>query len=172
MAVTKKKTLKRKPKAKLTKPEPVVEVEEVEPKEGMNIKSERENLYKSWKRLVKIAEALLTQAEIDPLSIKASMMSTIVRVLSQSGKVISDYEAHLKRTEAEPVIDEETGEEQMSAEDEAMLAEFNRREALTEEERIAEHLAEHAKLMANPPKKADSEFTDSELSDGLNFRRD
>jgi hypothetical protein len=169
---------KRKPRAKVTKPKEQVvpEIPEeskmpADTKEGMNIKAERENLYKSWKRLVTIANTLLTQAEADPLSVKAAMMAQIVRVLSQSGKILDDYEKHLRKVEEEPVIDEETGEEVNTPEEEAMMAEWNRREALTEEERRAEDMAEHARLMANPPKRDDSESTDDGLTHGLNFKR-
>ena len=85
--------------------------EEHEQKNEIDLKARREELYDAWQRLFNLANSLLAQAEEDITSVRASMMQQIIRVLSNSGKILDDMEKWQKKVEEEPEIDEETGEE-------------------------------------------------------------
>jgi hypothetical protein len=149
----KKKAPKRKAKGKVV--EPVVEglVESTKESEipTLDVKAEREALFNSWKRLVKIANTLLTQAELDPLSCKASMIQQIVRVLTSSGKILDDYEKFQRKVEEEPEIDPETGEETITPEEQEMIDWANNQGKV---------------------EGKDTEYKDPDVGFGLNFRRD
>ena len=76
----------------------------------LDINSRREELYDAWQRLFNLANSLLAQAEEDITSVKASMMQQIIRVLTSSGKIISDMEKFKEKVDKEPELDPETGE--------------------------------------------------------------
>jgi len=144
-------TKRKKKTVKVEEPKP--EVKEVKD-ETLDVKAEREEIYKSWKRLMTIANAQLTKAEQDISSVNASMLAQIVRVLSQSGKVISEYEEHLRKLQEEPEVDEH-GEEVMTPEELEMvkvIEDFNTGGGIGE------------------PSQPESSLMDTKS--GFNFRRD
>jgi hypothetical protein len=133
----------------------------------INIKEKREELYKSWQRLVKIANALLAQAEIDPLSVRASMIQQIVRVLSTSGKMLDEYEKHLKKVDEEPEIDEDTGEEVMTDEEAQLLEQYEKLTAGKFNKQTDSQQQQQADAEPEP-----TSINDDDLKEGFNYRRD
>lgn len=95
----------------------------------LETKKKRTDLYNAWDRLFKLADKLLAQAEKDITSVRASMMQQIIRVLSNSGKILDDMEKFQRKTEAEPEVDPETGNEVMTSEEQEILDQFERSKA-------------------------------------------
>jgi hypothetical protein len=140
--------------------------------EEINLKEKRQELYDTWQRLFALAEKLLTQAEIDPLAIKASMMAQIVRILSQSGKILDDMEKFQKKVAEEPEIDEETGEEIMSDEEAQLLEDFEKMNAgIGDSSGEYDYKAGSGISGKDEGNKEPTSITDDDLHEGFNYRR-
>jgi hypothetical protein len=113
---------------------------------------------------------LLAQAEEDITSVKASMMAQIVRVLSQSGKILDDMDKHQKKSAEEPEIDPETGEEVMSDEEAQLLADYEKMSAGIGDS-SGEYDYDKAGKGEDEGNKEPTSITDDDLHEGFNYRR-
>jgi hypothetical protein len=128
----------------------------------MDIRQKKLELLDMWQKLFNVGTAIIEQAEIDPLSVRASMLAQVVRILAQSQTILKDAEKF--RTEIKEdlkKIDHETGE--MPDED----------EMTAEEQAMVEYL-EQMESGINPELagKTTGEDSDTDTDSKLSFRRD
>ena len=92
---------------------------------NLDIRKKRIELFTTWQDLFSVAKALVEQAKVSPLSVKATVLANCVRILSMSSKMLSEMDTFKKEVEdALERYDAETGEETMTDEEKKMIEDF------------------------------------------------
>ena len=125
----------------------------------MDIREKKLELFEMWEKLFKIGKAIVDRAEVDPLSVKASMLAQVVRILDQSSKILKEAKQFQDEvSEALERVDPDTGEyyeDDMTPEERAMIKEVEKMGY----DGIGDEYSEH-------------DFKEPDIGYGMNFRRD
>ena len=92
---------------------------------NLSIRDKRMELYTTWQDLFSVAKALVEQAKANPLSVKGTVLSNCVRILSMSSKMLAEMDTFKKEVEdALDRYDQETGEEIMTEDERQMMEDY------------------------------------------------
>ena len=138
---------------------------------SFEINQRKIELFELWEDIFDVCRTIVDSAKLDPSSVKASMLSTVVRLLAQSNTVLKEAEKFrdsikagiTKETDDLPAS--EVVEEEVSEADRELLKAFDKLDAGNYD------------LYTSEDTKADEPASipnsnDDDLRDGFNYRRD